>query len=69
VYGNKLPLVALIVRGIFPRESEGVVANVRTDEPPPVIEFVLQVAVDPAGAPVAVKLTVPINPSGLRLFQ
>ena len=59
---DKLPLVPVIVSVDAPSGVELAVATLSVDEPEPLIEAGLKLAVAPEGKPLALKATVPLNP-------
>jgi hypothetical protein len=58
----RLPLVPVIVSEYVCSAVEEVVVMVRVDEPDPVIEAGEKVTFAPAGAPLALRFTVPLKP-------
>src|SRR5581483_4093568 len=59
---DKLPLAPVIVIAEDATGVELEVAMVRVDDPDPLIEGGLKLAVAPAGTPPALRATVPVNP-------
>jgi hypothetical protein len=58
----RVPLVPVMVTVELPVGVLAVVVMVRVELPPGVIDAGLNVGVAPAGRPVALKLTTPVNP-------
>lgn len=58
----RLPLVPVIVKGKLPDGVVVLVVTEMVDEPEPITEAGLKVAFAPAGNPLMVKLTFPLNP-------
>jgi hypothetical protein len=56
------PVVPVTVRLEFPPAVDGAVVTVRVDVPAPVMVAGLKLAVAPAGSPVTLGVTVPLNP-------
>ena len=59
---DKLPLVPVIVMVLEPFGVEPEVVTVSVEEPDPLIDVGLKLAVAPAGRPPALRPTVPLNP-------
>ena len=57
-----LPLVPVTVIGYVPAGVLVLVVIVQTEDPEPTTDVGAKVAVDPAGSPVQVNVTVPTNP-------
>ena len=57
-----LPLVATIVSGYDPVDVVDPAATFSVEDPDPVTELGVKVAVAPAGTPFALRLTTPLNP-------
>ena len=58
----RVPLVPVMVRVYVPGGVVLLVLTVRVEEPEPVIEVGLKLAVAPPGSPLALKITLPLNP-------
>ena len=58
----RVPLVAVIVMGYDPAGVELRVVIVRVEDPEPLIVLGLKLALAPDGKPLALKLTLPLNP-------
>ena len=58
----KLPEAPVMVTGYEPDAVEDVVDTVMVELPDPLTEVGLKVAVAPVGNPLALKVTVPLNP-------
>lgn len=57
-----MPLVPVIVSGKVPVGVEVLVVTVIVEEPEPATEGGLKLALAPAGNPLALRVTVPVNP-------
>ena len=58
----KLPLVPVMVRVFVPVAAPVVVVMLRVELPEPITEVGVNVALAPAGSPLTVKPTLPLNP-------
>ena len=58
----RLPLVPTMEIGKFPEGVVNPVVTVMVEEPEPMTDAGLKLALAPLGKPVALKLTVPLNP-------
>src|SRR4051812_25099220 len=59
---TKLPLVPVMVSVYVPACTLVVVLTVKVEEPDPLIEVGLKLPVAPAGNPLTLRLTLPVNP-------
>ena len=59
---DKLPLVPVVVSVLLPLGVELAVVTVKVEEPEPLIEVGLKLALAPDGRPLALKVMVPLNP-------
>ena len=59
---TRVPLVPVIVNVLVPAGVLALVVTVMVDDPEPATEGGLKLALAPAGNPLALKVTVPVNP-------